>query len=62
MPVVSDIQVIQGDAIKTLGDGGSTVWEKTFNTGGRYSGGKAVLMFMVKGLTETESDVDIKIK
>ena len=61
MPVVCDIQVIQGDSTKRLGDGGSTVWEKTFNTGGRHSGGKAILMFMVKGLTATTSDVTILI-
>ena len=61
MPVVCDIQVIQGDACKKLGDGGATVWEKNFNTGGRHSGGNAILMFMVKGLTATNSDVTIKI-
>ena len=61
MPVVCDIQVIQGDSTKRLGDGGATVWEKTFNTGGRHSGGKAILMFMVKGLTATNSDVTIEI-
>ena len=45
MPVVCDIQVIQGDATQRLGDGGATVWEKIFNTGGRHSGGKSILMF-----------------
>lgn len=60
MPVVSDLQVIQGDAARRIGDG-ATLWEKNFNTGGRYSGGKAILMLMVKGLTATDSDVDVKI-
>ena len=61
MPVVCDLQVIQGDSTKRLGDGGATIWEKIFSTGGRHSGGKAILMFMVKGLTATNSDVTIKI-
>jgi hypothetical protein len=61
MPVVCDMQVIQGDSNKRLGDGGATIWEKDFGTGGRYSGGDAILMFMVKGLTATESTVDVKI-
>lgn len=61
MPVVCDLQVIQGDATRRLGDGGATVWEKNFNTGGRYAAGDAILMLMVKGLTATQSDVDVKI-
>lgn len=60
MPVVSDIKVIQGDAIRRIGDG-ATLWEKTFNTGGRHSGGHAILMLMVKGLTAANSDVDVLI-
>lgn len=60
MPVVCDIQVIQGDASRRIGDGAS-LWEKTFNTGGRHSGGKAILMLMVKGLTATDTTVDVKI-
>jgi hypothetical protein len=60
MPVVCDIKVIQGDISKRIGDG-STIWEQNFNTGGRYNGGDAILMFMVKGLTETNSDVNVKI-
>ena len=60
MTVVCDIQVIQGDNTRKIGDG-AVIWEKSFNTGGRYSGGKAILMFMVAGLTATNSDVNIKI-
>lgn len=61
MPVVCDIKVIQGDAARRIGDGGVTLWEKTFNTGGRHAGGEAVLMLMVKGLTSANTDVDVLI-
>ena len=60
MPVVCDIQVIQGDAVRRIGDG-AMLWEKSFNTGGRYSGGKAILMLMVKGLTSTNTDAEVRI-
>lgn len=60
MPVLSDFTVIQGDVNRRVGDG-ATLWEKTFNTGGRHPGGQAILTLMVKGLTETNSDVDVKI-
>ena len=60
MAVLSDFVVIQGDSNRRVGDG-ATLWEKNFNTGGRHSGGAAILMFMVKGLTVAEKDVDVKI-
>jgi hypothetical protein len=61
MPVLCDFVVIQGDSNKVLGDSGDVLWEKTFNTGGRSSGGGAILMLMVKGLTSTKSNVPVKI-
>ncbi len=60
MPVVCDFVVIQGDSSRRIGDT-STLWEKNFNTGGLNGKGSAFLMFMVKGLTATDSDVDVKI-
>ncbi len=60
MPVLCDFQVIQGDSSRRIGDG-AIIWEKTFNTGGRTSGGKAILMLMVKGLTYATEPVDVKI-
>ena len=60
MAVVCDLQVIQNDVTQKIGDG-AMIWEKIFNTGGRYPNGNAVLMFMVQGLTSTNSDVNIKI-
>lgn len=59
MPVLCDFTVIQGDINKVIGDDGVAQWEETFNTGGRC--GQAVLMFMVKGLTSTTNNVDVKI-
>ena len=53
--------VIQGDSSQRLGDRGATVWEKAFDAPERDRDGSAVLMFMVRGLTATESDVDVKI-
>lgn len=61
MPVLCDFVVIQGDDNVVLGDGGVVLWEKNFNTGGRHSGGAAILMLMVSGLTETTSNVPVKI-
>jgi len=55
--VLCDFIVIQGDTAKRIGDGGITLWEKQFNTGGRRSSGGAILMLMVKGLTEADSNV-----
>ena len=60
MPVVCDLQVIQGDAVRRIGDG-AALWQKNFKTGGRHSGGDAILMLMVAGLTATKSDVDVRI-
>lgn len=60
MPVLCDFVVIQGDANRRIGDG-AILWEKTFNTGGRRSGGQAILMLMVKGLTYATEPVDVKI-
>jgi hypothetical protein len=60
MPVVCDFNVIQGDAVRRIGDG-ATLWEQNFNTGGRHPGGNAILMLMVKGLTVTDSDVEVLI-
>ena len=60
MPVLCDFMVIQGDSSRRIGDS-ATLWEKTFSTGGRHPGGMAILMFMVKGLTATDSNVDVKI-
>lgn len=61
MPVLCDFVVIQGDDNVVLGDGGVVLWEKNFSTGGRHSGGEAILMLMVRGLTETTSNVPVKI-
>jgi hypothetical protein len=60
MPVVADFTVIQGDAVRRIGDG-ATLWEKQFPTGGRYVPGGAILMLMVKGLTVATKPVDVKI-
>ena len=60
MALFCDFQVIQGDAVKRLGDGGETVWRKNFETRGE-PGGMAVLMFMVAGLTVANSDVRIRV-
>lgn len=60
MPVQCNFIVIQGDENKVLGDRGDAKWEKTFNTAGRRSGGEAILMLMVKGLTATR-DALVKI-
>lgn len=60
MPVLSDFAVIQGDASRRIGDG-KILWEKYFDTVARHSGGNAILMFMVKGLTVTDTTVDVKI-
>ena len=60
MPVVCDLKVIQGDSVRRIGDG-ATLWEKNFNTSGRYAGGNAILMLMVSGLTVTNSDVNVRI-
>jgi hypothetical protein len=61
MTVLCDFVVIQGDVTKVMGDSGAVLWEKTFNTGGRRSGGNAILMMMVRGLTQTTSNVPVKI-
>lgn len=61
MVVLCDFVVIQGDSNKVLGDTGDALWEKSFDTGGRQSGGAAILMLMVKGLTSTNSNVPVKI-
>lgn len=61
MPVLCDMKVIQGDAQKLIGDGGTANWEPKFNTGGRRASGDAILMLMVKGLTNARSDVPVKI-
>ena len=59
--VTGNFVVIQGDMNRRIGDGGASLWKKTFNTGGRYKGGAAILMLMVKGLTATDSDAEVKI-
>ena len=61
MPILCDFTVIQGDAARVIGDDGHRVWEKEFDTGGRRRTGGAILMFMVRGLTSTNADVDVKI-
>lgn len=61
MPVVSDFTVIQGDGRVTLGDSGLTLWEATFGTGGRAANEMAFLIFNVRGLTDTDVDVVVKV-
>jgi hypothetical protein len=60
MAIVCDFIVIQGDSSHRIGDG-ATLWEKTFLTESRLRTRTAFLMFMVKGLTVTEKEVDVKI-
>jgi hypothetical protein len=60
MPVVSDFIEIVGDSPVFIGDA-LPVWEAQFNTGGRYSSGTAFLIFNVRGLTHTTTDVEVKI-
>lgn len=57
---LSNFVVIQGDSSRRIGDG-AAIWTKSFGAGGRVAGKDAILMFMVAGLTATNSDVDIKI-
>ena len=50
MPVVSDFVLIQESGVN-IGDSGTSLFEKNFGTGGRYSNAPAMIMLMVKGLT-----------
>lgn len=60
MPVLCDMKVIQGDAAKVVGDADS-LWRKSFNTGGRTASGDAIIMLMVRGLTDSPSDVPVYV-
>ena len=60
MPVVSDFTLIRGDSAVTIGDG-ATLWGATFGTGGRVASEPAMLIFNVRGLTETTANVIVKI-
>ena len=60
MPVVSDFTLIQGDGRVTIGDS-NTLWEATFGTGGRSASEPAFLIFNVRGLTDTNVDVVVKV-
>ena len=60
MPVVSDFTVIQGDDRITIGDG-NTLWEATFSTSARVESEPAILIFNVRGLTDTNVDVVVKV-
>ena len=59
MTQFGNIKVIQGDANKGIGDTGGMIWEKDFDMDN--PSGSAIIMLMVKGLTATESTVDVKI-
>jgi hypothetical protein len=62
MPVVSDFVVILGDTNDVIVGDDHFLWEsEPFGTGGREPGGLAILTFMVKGLTQAQNDVDVRI-
>lgn len=56
MPVVADFVLIQEHAVN-IGDAGTQLYERTFNTGGRQVRATALLMLMVRGLTLSNSGV-----
>ena len=60
MPVVCDFAQIVGDSPVTIGDP-RPVWEAEFSTGGRRSNAAAFLLFNVRGLTYTDTDVNVKL-
>ncbi len=61
MPVVSDFVVIQGDNPVVVGEPPKDEFNDTFNTGGRWPNGGAILMLMVRGLTATDKNVSVVI-
>lgn len=75
MPLASDFVVIQGtasaahvpDALPGADDPGDEatpphpVWRKTFDVGQRQPRGHAVVMLMIKGLTQPLSDLTVAI-
>ena len=60
MPVVSDFTFIQGDDQITIGDG-NTLWEANFSTSARVETEPALLIFNVRGLTDTNVDVVVRV-
>jgi hypothetical protein len=61
MSIINNFQVIQGNQAQKIGDRGTDLWVESFNTRGRYSNGQAILTFMVRGLTDSDQDVDVLI-
>ena len=61
MPRVSDFVFIRGDANRTIGDNGLTIWESNFNATTVSRSTRGVLMFMVRGLTLAEENVEVRI-
>ncbi|NET10744.1 MAG: hypothetical protein F6K16_39855 [Symploca sp. SIO2B6] len=62
MPVVCDFTMIQGDGPVTIGDHSNpNGWTQRFNTGGRYDGGAAFLIFNVQNLTATRLSVQVEV-
>jgi hypothetical protein len=61
MTKVSDFVVVLGNNTETIGDD-QILWESDrFSTAGRLADGFAFLTFMVKGLTQAASNVDVVI-
>ncbi len=63
MAALCDIQVIKDNFTQQIGDNGEIIWEQSFNCGdGLVTEGEAVLMLMVKGLTQTLDNADAVVK
>ena len=60
MPVVSDFTIVQGDDRVTIGDS-NTLWEANFSTSARVESEPALLIFNVRGLTDTNVDVVVRV-
>ena len=60
MPVVSDFTLIQESGVN-IGDLGTALFEKTFNTDGRHRSSPAFIQLMVKGLTSNAGDAPVRV-
>jgi len=59
-PIVGDYTTIvgYGESVQ-IGDGGEAVWEKRFNTGGRWNGGDAWIFVEFGGLVTDPATIQI---
>ena len=60
MTILADFVVVEGDETHLIGDQ-LFVWNATFKTDNVHATGSAMLMLMVRGLTQATQDVDVQL-